>query len=88
MLFHRRPYIVIRSSSKYYCNSNENCKKATGLDWQNNNFARESRLFVYFFAVVARLQRETSYFHVSWRTWTQDNNFLFLFLNFDTLFFF
>ena len=68
MLFHRRPYIVIRSSSKYYCNSNENCKKATGLDWQNNNFARESRLFVYFFAVVARLQRETSYFHVSWRT--------------------
>ena len=30
-------------------------KKAIGLDWQNNNSARESRFFVRFFAVVARL---------------------------------
>ena len=51
---------------------------------QKKNFARVSRVFVHFFAVVARLQRETSYFHVLWRTRTQDNNFLFLFLNFDT----
>ena len=36
------------------------------LDWQNSNFARASR--VHFFAIVARLQRETSYFHVLWRT--------------------
>ena len=41
--------------------------------------------FVHFFAVVARLRRETSYFQVLWRTWTQDNNFHFLFLNFDTI---
>ena len=31
----------------------ENGKKAIGLDWQNNNFARTSRFFVHFFAVTA-----------------------------------
>ena len=35
-------------------------KKAVGLDWQNNNFARVSRFFVHFFPVTARLRRETS----------------------------
>ena len=39
-----------------------NGKKAVGLDKQNNNFARASRFFVHFPAVVARLQRETAYF--------------------------
>ena len=39
---------------------NENGNNATGLDWQNNNFARASRFFVHFFAVVARLQRESA----------------------------
>ena len=39
---------------------NENGKKAKGLDWQNNNFARASRFFVHFFAVAARLQRESA----------------------------
>ena len=35
-------------------------KKAT-LDWQTNNFASASRFFVhYFFAVAARLQRESA----------------------------
>ena len=29
----------------------------------NNNFARASRYFVHFFAVVARLRHETSQFH-------------------------
>ena len=36
----------------------ENGNKPIGLDWQNNNFARASRFFVHFLAVVARLQRE------------------------------
>ena len=56
---------------------NENGRIAIliGIDWQNNNFTRVSRFFVYFFAVVERLRRETSCFHVLWRTWTQDNNF-------------
>ena len=39
---------------------NENGKKAKGLDKQNNNFARASRFFVHFVAVVALLQRETA----------------------------
>ena len=39
---------------------NENGKKAIGLDKENNNFARASRFFVHFSAVVARLQRETA----------------------------
>ena len=39
---------------------NENGKKATGLDRQNNNFARTSRVFLHFFAVAARLQRESA----------------------------
>ena len=36
---------------------NENGEKAINLDRQNNNFARASRFFVYFFTVVARLRR-------------------------------
>ena len=47
---------------------NGNGKKAIGLDKQNNNFARASRFFAHFFAVVARLRRETAQFHVLWRT--------------------
>ena len=39
---------------------NENGKKEIGLDKQINNFARASRFFVHFSAVVARLQRETA----------------------------
>ena len=38
---------------------NENGNNAIGLDWQNNNFARASRFFVHFFAVVARLEHES-----------------------------
>ena len=30
-------------------NGNKNGKNAIGLDWQNNNFARASCFFVYFF---------------------------------------
>ena len=43
---------------------NKNGKKATGSDWQNKNFARASLFFVHFFAVVARLRRESAFFHV------------------------
>ena len=39
---------------------NENGKKAIGFDQQNNNFAPASRFFVHFFAVTARLLRETA----------------------------
>ena len=39
---------------------NETSKKAIGLDWQKNNFARASRFFVHFLAVITRLQRESA----------------------------
>ena len=39
---------------------NENSNKPIGLDWQNNNFVRASRVFVHLLAVVARLQRESA----------------------------
>ena len=69
---------------------NENGKKKKKSNWfrfwQNNGFARASRFFVHFLAVVARLQRGSASFHVLSRTGTQDKEFLFLFLNFDTVF--
>ena len=40
---------------------NENGNKAIGLNWQNNNVARTSRLFVHFSAVTARLPNLTFY---------------------------
>ena len=61
---------------------NENGKKKIGLDKQNNNFARASRFFVHFSAVVARLQRETASFLVLSRTGTNGQQ---LFLNFDAV---
>ena len=48
------------SLSDYDGDGSEDGKKAIGLDWQNNNFARASRFLVHFFALVARLRRETS----------------------------
>ena len=64
----------------------ENGKKAIGLDWQNNNSARASRFFVHFFVFASRLTRKGAYFQVLSKTWTQGNDFLFLFLNFHTVF--
>ena len=61
---------------------NENGKKAIGLDWQNNNFARASGFFEHFLTFVARLQRESAQFHVLSRRGTQDDNFLFPFLSY------
>ena len=77
---------LIGSLSNDDGNGNDNGKKAIGLNWQNNNFARVSHFFVHFLAVVARLRRKSAYFHVLLRTCIQDNDFLFLFLNFDTVF--
>ena len=38
----------------------KNGKKVKRFYWQNNKFARASRYFVHFFAVVAPLRHETS----------------------------
>ena len=43
-----------------------------------NTFAPAARFFVQFFAVAARPPRETASFHVLWRTWTRENDFIFL----------
>ena len=82
----RRIPSVLNKTIRELVIGNENGKKAIGLDWQNNNFARASHLFVHFFAVAARVQRENALFQALSRTWTQDNDFLFLFLKFDTAF--
>ena len=59
---YKTPHIFERlwSLSNDDTNRNETGNNVIGLDWQNNNFARASRFFVHFSAVVARLQRETA----------------------------
>ena len=54
------PVLAHVSLSKDDGDGNENGKKAIGSDWQNSKFARVSRFFVHFFAVVARLRSEIS----------------------------
>ena len=56
---------------------------AAALKSNRFNFARASRFFVHFFAITARLRHESS---LLWRAKTQWCEFLFLFLNFDTVF--
>ena len=53
-------YWRIRSLCKDDGGGNESGKKAIGLGWQNNNFARALHFFAHFFAVTARLRRETA----------------------------
>ena len=75
--------VAIRGSSNDDGDVNGNGKKAIDLVWQNNNFARASHYFVHFFAVTAWQRRKNAKFDVLWKTWTHDNDFRFLFLNFD-----
>ena len=56
----RAPLKIGSLISKDDGDGNENGKKAIGLDWQNNNFARASRFFVHFFNVAARLRSESA----------------------------
>ena len=48
------------SLSKDDGDRNEDGKKAIGLDWKNNSFARAPRFFAHFFAVAAPLQSESA----------------------------
>ena len=54
---HPREYLGVYATTT---TATRTAKKAMDLDKQNNNFARASRFFVHFSAVVARLQRETA----------------------------
>ena len=66
---------------------NENGIKAIGLDsWQNSNFARISRFFLYISLPSLHDYDLKMPNHVLSRTWTQGNDFLLLVLNFDTVF--
>ena len=44
--------VLLGSLSNKDGDVNENGKKATGLDWQNNNFARASRFFGHFIRLI------------------------------------
>ena len=72
-------WLIFGSLSNDAGNVTENGKKATGLDWQSNNFALASHFFcTFFFALIARLRRENAYFHVLWKVWTQEKTFFLL----------
>ena len=47
-----REVVLLGSLSNKDGDGNENGKKATGLDWQNNNFARASRFFGHFIRLI------------------------------------
>ena len=63
---------------------NEIFKKATGLDWPKKKTLHLHHTFLYI--SLPSLHDYDVKFHVLWRTQTQDNDFLVLFLNFDTVF--
>ena len=57
----------------------ENGTKAIGLDQQNNNFARASRFFVHFLAVVARLRSETNFMSPVYKVGEHNTKIFFFF---------
>ena len=69
--------LLLGSLSNDDADGNENGKKAKGLISKTTTLHVHHAFFVHFFAVVARLQRESAWIHVLSRTGTQDNNFLF-----------
>ena len=71
-----------------FCNGDgEQQKNNTFRLAKKKIFARAPRLFVHFLAVVTRPRHETSQFHAPafWSRWAQHKNFLFLFLNLQTV---
>ena len=52
---------ILESLSNDDGDANENGKKAIGLDWQNNDSACASHVFVDFLTVTTRVQRENAY---------------------------
>ena len=64
---------------------NEIGKKAISLDRQNNNFARASRFLYISLSPWHDYNVKLPNFTFCQRRETKDNNFLFLFLNFDAV---
>ena len=59
------PYSQVGNLRSNNADDNENVKKNNRFNKQNNNFARASHFFVYFFPVFARLRPENASFRVS-----------------------
>ena len=78
--------MTIGSLRNDHGDSNENGDKAIGLDKQTNNFARASRFLYISLPSLHDYDVKMPNFTSLSRTGTQDNDFLFLFLNFDTVF--
>ena len=77
---------VMGTLSKDDGDSNKNGKKAIGLINKTTTLRiHHITLCVHFTAATARLRSESASFHVLWRTWAKDNDFLFVFLYFDTV---
>ena len=74
--------LLLASLSNDDGDGNENGNKAISLNWQNNNFARASRLFVHFSAVTARLPNLTFY---GGREHKTETKIFFLFVNLETV---
>ena len=48
------------NNREFFATATANSKETIGLDWQKNIFARASRFFAHFLAVVARPRHATS----------------------------
>ena len=75
--------VNIHLLSTIFGKSPSGLKKAIGLT--RTLHVHHAFFFIHFFAVTARLRRESAQFHDLWRAKAQDNDFLILFLNFDTV---
>ena len=60
MILIRELLSFLKSNGDGDTNGNKNGEIAIGFRWQNQNFASASRVFVHFFAFVARLRSENA----------------------------
>ena len=60
MILVRELLSFLKSNGNGDSNGNKNGERAIGFRSQNHNFASASRVFVRFFAVVARLRSENA----------------------------
>ena len=73
-------WLIFGSLSTDDGNVTENGKKATGLDWQSNNFARASHFFCTFFFCphCAITTWKCLFSRFVWKVWTQEKTFFLL----------
>ena len=84
----KRPMVQFYSTgslSKHDSDNNENVKIAIGLDWQNNNLYGHHAFSHISMPSLHDYNVKVPNFRFYRGPVTQDNNFLFLYLNFDTV---